>query len=52
MRYKTRVTLEDGYESPYQSSCMTVSNEIVIRYIGSQDMVVQADCNVLIYLIR
>ena len=55
-----------GYESPWQSSYMPVTNEDVIGYIGSQmesvakwgweyfnlDMVVQADGNVLIYLIR
>ncbi len=66
MRYEDRATLEDGYESPWQSSYMTVANEDVIGYIGTQmdrvanagqtwfalEMVVQPDGNVLIYLIR
>ena len=66
MRYEDRATLEDGYESPWQSSYMPVTNEDVIGYIGSQmesianagwtwfalEMVVQPDGNVLIYLIR
>ena len=66
MRYESRATLEDGYESPWQSSYMPVSNEDVIGYISSQmescasagqtwfslEMVVQSDGNVLIYLIR
>ncbi len=66
MRYEPRATLEDGYESPWQSSYMPVSNEDVIGYIGTKmercansgqtwfslEMVVQADGNVLIYLIR
>ena len=56
----------DGYASPWQSSYMPVNNEDVIGYIGYQmeqaaswgrtyfnlEMVVQADGNVLIYLIR
>ncbi len=55
-----------GYESPWQSSYMTVTNEDVIGYIGTQmeriasagvpdynlEMVVQSDGHVLIYLIR
>ena len=66
MRYEDRATLEDGYESPWQSSYMTVTNEDVIGYIGTQmdrvansgqtwfalEMVIQSDGNVLIYLIR
>ena len=56
----------DGWESPWQSSYMPVTNEDVIGYIGTKmercanssfqyfnlEMVVQADGNVLIYLIR
>ena len=56
----------DGWESPWQSSYMPVTNEDVIGYIGTKmercansgfqyfnlEMVVQSDGNVLIYLIR
>ena len=67
MTYDTALTRDNqGYESPYQSSYMTVSNDTVIGYIGTQmercvnqgwedfnlEMVVQSDGNVLIYLIR
>ena len=57
---------QDGWESPWQSSYMPVSNEDVIGYIGTKmercansgfiyfnlELVVQSDGNVLIYLIR
>ena len=66
MRYESRATLDDGYESPWQSSYMPVTNEDVIGYLGTKmercanagqswfglEMVVQNDGNVLIYLIR
>lgn len=67
MIHETSMNRElDGWESPWQSSYMTVTNEDVIGYISTQmtrisnagyiyynlDMVVQSDGNVLIYLIR